>query len=49
MSFCVFVSFLSNLQALAPIAFFTDRFVTSADDLFEIGDTVHCFVEKVHA
>ncbi|KDO28237.1 hypothetical protein SPRG_06286 [Saprolegnia parasitica CBS 223.65] len=46
--FGVFVSFLNNLQALAPIAFLTDRFVSSADGLFEIGDTVHCFVEKVH-
>ncbi|RHY33194.1 hypothetical protein DYB32_003128 [Aphanomyces invadans] len=47
--FGVFVSFLNNLQALAPIAFLTDRFVSSPDGLFEIGDTVQCVVHKVDA
>ncbi|OQR93664.1 rRNA biogenesis protein rrp5 [Achlya hypogyna] len=46
--FGVFVSFLNNLQALAPIAFLTERFVSSAEGLFEVGDTVHCFVDKVN-
>ncbi|RQM29029.1 hypothetical protein B5M09_003214 [Aphanomyces astaci] len=47
--FGVFVSFLNNLQALAPIAFLTDRFVSSPDGLFQIGDTVQCLVHKVDA
>ncbi|OQS07493.1 rRNA biogenesis protein rrp5 [Thraustotheca clavata] len=47
--FGIFVSFLNNLQALAPVAFLTNRFVSSPEGLFEVGDTVHCFVDKVNA
>ncbi|KAF0686374.1 Aste57867_21818 [Aphanomyces stellatus] len=47
--FGVFVAFLNNFQALAPIAFLTDRFVSSPDGLFEVGDTVQCVVDKVDA
>ncbi|KAG9416819.1 hypothetical protein AC1031_001209 [Aphanomyces cochlioides] len=46
--FGVFVSVLNNLQALAPIAFLTDRFVSKPDGLFQVGDTVQCYVEKVN-
>ncbi|CEG39975.1 rrna biogenesis protein rrp5 [Plasmopara halstedii] len=44
----VFVKFLNNLVALAPKAYLKDRFVAQVDDkMFEIGETVTCFVEKV--